>query len=171
MRPGVSRVPASRLPTITVSAPAAIAFATSAGRRTPPSAISGTPVSAAAAPQSSTQVSCGTPAPATSLVVHTKPGPIPALTASAPASTKPVARAHRLADEPLVGLRAHVTRGQHAEQGSVLGGDDEPGDTAPFCFGTRFGDRGLGRDRVRVFDHIGEKALDARDLGRLALDR
>ena len=46
-RPGLSSVPASRLPTITVSAPAAIAFATSPGSRMPPSAITGTPCLAA----------------------------------------------------------------------------------------------------------------------------
>ena len=60
---------------MTLLAPAAIAFARSPGRRMPPSAISGTPVSRAAFAQSSTAVSCGTPTPATSRVVHAKPGP------------------------------------------------------------------------------------------------
>jgi hypothetical protein len=41
--PGVSSVPASIPPTITLSAPAPIAFATSPDEVIPPSAITGTP--------------------------------------------------------------------------------------------------------------------------------
>ena len=52
----------------------------------PPSAITGTPYGAAALAQSSTAVICGTPTPATTRVVQIEPGPIPTLTASAPAS-------------------------------------------------------------------------------------
>ena len=54
----------------------------------PPSAISGTPVSRAACAQASTAESCGTPTPATSLVVQAKPGPMPTLIASAPAAAR-----------------------------------------------------------------------------------
>ena len=50
--PGLSGVPASRLPTITVSAPAAMALATSPPARMPPSAITGTPCGATASAHS-----------------------------------------------------------------------------------------------------------------------
>ena len=53
----------------------------------PPSAISGTSVPCSAAATSPTAVSCGTPTPATMRVVQMEPGPMPTLTASAPAST------------------------------------------------------------------------------------
>ena len=59
-------------------------------RRIPPSAISGTPSCRAASAHSSTAESWGTPTPATSRVVHAKPGPIPTLTASAPAAARSV---------------------------------------------------------------------------------
>ena len=76
--PGASSVPASIEPIITVSAPAAIAFATSPDEVMPPSAITGTPCVAGDAGASSyTAVTCGTPTPATTRVVQTLPGPIP----------------------------------------------------------------------------------------------
>ena len=68
-------------------APAANAFTISPEYLIPPSAITGTPCFAAVA-QSSTAVICGTPTPATTRVVQIEPGPIPTLTASAPASIK-----------------------------------------------------------------------------------
>ena len=52
----------------------------------PPSAIAGTPSSRQAAAVSSTALNCGTPTPATTRVVQIEPGPMPILTASAPAS-------------------------------------------------------------------------------------
>ena len=52
----------------------------------PPSAITGTPASAASSTVSMMAVSCGTPTPATTRVVQIEPGPMPTLTASAPAS-------------------------------------------------------------------------------------
>ena len=87
--PGLSLVPAKRLPIITVSAPAAKALAMSPAVRTPPSAMIGTPTSASTT--STTAVSCGTPTPATKRVVQTPPGPTPTLMASAPASTRSMA--------------------------------------------------------------------------------
>ncbi len=50
----------------------------------PPSAITGTPLSAAAATHSWMAVTCGTPAPVTTRVVQIEPGPMPTLTASTP---------------------------------------------------------------------------------------
>ena len=64
-------------------APAAIALAKSPENLIPPSAIMGT--SPAAVAQSLIAVNCGTPTPATMRVVQIDPGPIPTLTASAPA--------------------------------------------------------------------------------------
>ena len=54
----------------------------------PPSAITGTPLPLIAAATSNTAENCGKPTPATTRVVQIDPGPIPTLTASAPASTK-----------------------------------------------------------------------------------
>jgi hypothetical protein len=78
-------VPANKPPSITVFAPAASALATSPAKRMPPSAISGTPVPSSARATSSIAVICGTPTPATIRVVQMAPGPMPTLTASAPA--------------------------------------------------------------------------------------
>ncbi len=55
----------------------------------PPSAMTGTPVSAERrATTSGRRVSCGTPTPATMRVVQIEPGPMPTLTPSAPASNE-----------------------------------------------------------------------------------
>ena len=86
--PGASRDAASKLPSITASAPAPIAFATSPEYLIPPSAITGMPESAAASATSEIAVSCGTPTPATIRVVHIEPGPIPTLSASTPIEIK-----------------------------------------------------------------------------------
>ena len=75
-------------PSITVSAPAAIAFAMSPDEVIPPSATSGTPCSEATCAQSKIAVSCGTPTPATTRVVQIPDGPTPTLIASAPASIR-----------------------------------------------------------------------------------
>ena len=85
--PGASSVPAKAPPIITASAPAAIALARSPEKRTPPSAISGTPLPAIALATASIAMICGTPTPVTMRVVQIEPGPMPILTASAPAST------------------------------------------------------------------------------------
>src|SRR6478736_2940659 len=84
--PGASSVPANSDPIITTSAPAAIALATSPENFTPPSEITGTPLSRVALTQEAIAVICGTPAPVTTRVVQIDPGPIPTLTASTPAS-------------------------------------------------------------------------------------
>ena len=89
--PGASSVPASSEPTITVDAPAASALAMSPLVRMPPSAITGTPLLAAAAAAAMIAVSCGTPTPATIRVVQIEPGPMPTLIASAPASISALA--------------------------------------------------------------------------------
>ena len=85
-RPALSSVPASSEPTMAQSAPAAIALARSPEYLMPPSAITGTPAFCAASTASMMAVSCGTPTPATMRVVQIEPGPMPTLTASAPAS-------------------------------------------------------------------------------------
>ena len=90
-RPGASAARASGDPSITTSAPAAIALASPPPRRMPPSATTGTyrPVSlryaSRAAATSLMAVTCGTPMPRTSRVVHAAPGPTPTKTAAAPA--------------------------------------------------------------------------------------
>ncbi len=83
--PGLSSVPASIEPIMTVSAPAATALAASPENFTPPSAMTGTPYLRATAETSAMAVSWGTPTPATTRVVQMEPGPMPTLTAEAPA--------------------------------------------------------------------------------------
>ena len=89
-RPGASLARASGEPTITASAPQAIAFEMSPPVRMPPSAITFTylPVSSRcwtrAAAASAIAVACGTPTPSTPRVVHACPGPTPTSTPSAP---------------------------------------------------------------------------------------
>ena len=84
--PGASSVPASIEPSMTVSAPAAIAFATSPDDVIPPSAITGTPCRAATSATSWIAVTCGTPTPATTASCRSSchalsaiPGPDPDL--------------------------------------------------------------------------------------------
>src|SRR3569623_667382 len=84
--PGASSVPANSEPIITVSAPAARAFATSPEYLMPPSAMIATPEPFAAATDSEIAVSCGTPTPATMRVAQIEPGPTPTFTALTPAS-------------------------------------------------------------------------------------
>jgi hypothetical protein len=71
---------------MTLDAPAAIAFATSPENLIPPSATIGTPWRSATRAQSEMALIWGTPTPATIRVVQMLPGPMPTLTASAPAS-------------------------------------------------------------------------------------
>ena len=59
----------------------------------PPSAISGTPEPRNALATLSIAMICGTPTPVTMRVVQMDPGPMPTLTASAPASTSDSAAA------------------------------------------------------------------------------
>jgi hypothetical protein len=82
--PGLSSVPASRLPIITASAPAAMALVMSPENLMPPSAINGTPACRVAREHSWIAVSCGTPAPETTRVVQMDPGPMPTLIPSTP---------------------------------------------------------------------------------------
>ena len=72
--PGASSVPANMPPSMTVSAPAAIAFAMSPDEVMPPSAITGTPWRDATSATSWTAVICGMPTPATTRVVQIAPG-------------------------------------------------------------------------------------------------
>src|SRR5206468_2559967 len=83
--PGLSSVPASIDPIMTLVAPAARAFTASPEYLIPPSAMTGT--SPAPSTASSTAVSCGTPTPVTTRVVQIDPGPTPTFTASTPRST------------------------------------------------------------------------------------
>src|SRR6266581_1667634 len=83
--PGLSSVPASIEPIITLSAPAASALTTSPEYLTPPSAITGT--SAAPCTPSRIAVIWGIPTPVTTRVVQIEPGPTPTFTASTPRST------------------------------------------------------------------------------------
>ncbi len=82
--PGLSSVPASRLPIMTMSAPAAMALVRSPENFTPPSEIRGTPVPFVAREQAPTAVTCGTPTPETTRVVQIEPGPMPTLMPSTP---------------------------------------------------------------------------------------
>src|SRR6266545_3676199 len=83
--PGLSSVPASIEPIITLAAPAASAFTTSPEYLMPPSAMTGT--SPAPATASTIALICGTPTPVTTRVVQIEPGPTPTFTASTPRST------------------------------------------------------------------------------------
>src|SRR5438552_13637402 len=83
--PGLSSVPASIEPIITLSAPAASALTTSPEYLMPPSAITGT--SPAPVTASTIAVICGMPTPVTTRVVQIEPGPTPTFTASTPRST------------------------------------------------------------------------------------
>ena len=87
--PGASSVPANIEPIITALAPATMALDRSPEKRMPPSAIIGTPVPSSAAETLAMAEICGTPTPATMRVVQIEPGPMPTLTASAPALTSP----------------------------------------------------------------------------------
>ncbi len=83
--PGLSSVPASIEPSITLEEPAARAFTASPEYLMPPSAMMGT--SPAPCTASTMAVTCGTPTPVTTRVVQMEPGPMPTLTASTPRST------------------------------------------------------------------------------------
>ena len=86
--PGASSVPANIPPSITQSAPAAIAFTTSPDNLIPPSAITPIPFSWQTSATCITAEIWGTPTPATTLVVQIEPGPTPTFTAFTPASIK-----------------------------------------------------------------------------------
>src|SRR5262249_10359028 len=89
--PGLSSVPANSEPSMAQLAPAAMALARSPEYLMPPSEITGTFCLRQASTASTTAVSCGTPTPATTRVVQIEPGPMPTLTASAPASISALA--------------------------------------------------------------------------------
>src|SRR5690554_1920793 len=86
--PGDSSTPANIDPIMTDEAPAANALTISPEYRSPPSAITGTPMGFKTSETSMMAVSWGTPTPATTRVVQMEPGPMPTFTASAPASAK-----------------------------------------------------------------------------------
>src|SRR5690625_7393802 len=86
--PGDSSSPAKREPAMIESAPATSALTISPVKRIPPSPITGTPEDLIAFLALYIALNCGTPTPATTLVVHILPGPTPTLTASTPASTR-----------------------------------------------------------------------------------
>ena len=80
-------MPAKSDPNMAQSAPAAMALAKSPEYLMPPSDITGIFAFLQTSTASITAVNCGTPTPATILVVQIEPGPIPTLIASAPASS------------------------------------------------------------------------------------
>ena len=84
--PGLSSTPANSEPIMMESAPAAIALVRSPEYLMPPSAMIGMSRSRPARNASEMAVICGMPAPVTIRVVQMEPGPMPTLTASAPAS-------------------------------------------------------------------------------------
>ncbi len=86
-RPGAASVPAKYEPSITASAPAAIAFVASPEYRIPPSAMTGTSCRLATSATCATAVICGIPAPVTTRVVQIDPGPMPTLIPSAKSTT------------------------------------------------------------------------------------
>ena len=83
--PGLSSVPAKRLPIITEWAPAARALVMSPEYLIPPSETMGMLWRSAALAQFTIAVSWGTPTPETTRVVQMEPGPTPTLTALTPA--------------------------------------------------------------------------------------
>ena len=89
--PGLSSTPAKSEPIITVEAPAAMALVTSPEYLMPPSAMTGILRSRPARKASEIAVIWGMPAPVTMRVVQMEPGPMPTLTASAPASISAIA--------------------------------------------------------------------------------
>ena len=89
--PGDSSVPENKDPIIIASAPAAIAFARSPENLIPPSDMIFVLRLFRAFLTSITALNCGTPIPATSLVVQIDPGPIPTFTMSTPLSAKNLA--------------------------------------------------------------------------------
>ena len=91
--PGASSTPAIMEPSITVLAPPTNALTISPEYLIPPSAIRGILFLCVTSATSIIAVSWGTPIPAIILVVHIEPGPIPTLTASAPASINACAAA------------------------------------------------------------------------------
>ena len=86
--PGASSVPANKEPIITASAPADNAFAISPENLIPPSAIITAFLLLKPFLTFKIALSCGTPIPATSLVVHIEPGPIPTFIISTPSLIK-----------------------------------------------------------------------------------
>src|SRR6059058_1730569 len=87
-----SSAPASGVPIMTASAPAANALHTSAPIRMPPSVMTATRMpprrmcSSRAAATSAVAVTCGTPTPSTPRVVHAAPGPTPTRMPAMPVS-------------------------------------------------------------------------------------
>ena len=86
--PGDSVRPASKLPSITASAPAARALTMSPEYLMPPSAMMVTPWRWASPAQSWMAVIWGMPTPVTTRVVQMEPAPTPTLTTSAPAEIR-----------------------------------------------------------------------------------
>ena len=84
-------VPANNEPIITASAPAANAFAISPENFIPPSEIIETFLFFVPFFTSKIALNCGTPIPATSLVVQIEPGPIPTFIISTPSFIKNLA--------------------------------------------------------------------------------
>ena len=82
--PGASSVPANNDPIITASAPAARALGMSPENFIPPSAISVVLLFLIPLRTSVIAPNWGTPMPATNLVVHIDPGPMPTLIISTP---------------------------------------------------------------------------------------
>ncbi len=86
--PGLSSVPPNRLPTITDEEPAASALVKSPEFLIPPSEITGISYFLEIFTLSKIAVSCGTPEPVITLVIHIEPDPTPTFTASTPTLIK-----------------------------------------------------------------------------------
>ena len=129
MSPGVSVVPASALPSITVSPPNSSACTSAPSRLTPPSAMSGTRPSAAAR-HSTSACTCGTPKFVLSRVVQPPPGPMPTLMPLTPRSSRkrtPSAVATLPAIELDVAelLAERLDRARHDDRVAVRDVDDD----------------------------------------------
>src|SRR5438132_1657548 len=144
--PGLSSVPASIEPIITLEAPAASALTTSPEYLMPPSAMTGT--SPAPRTASRMAVICGTPTPVTTRVVQIEPGPTPTFTASTPRSTS-----WRAAVLVLVGI------GVPPAFEDVLDGDEAPED-ALLVDDRQLFDAVLGEEPLRLLERRADGCRD-----------
>ena len=97
-------MPANKLPNITESAPAAIAFAISPENLIPPSAIIPISLPFKASLILKIAVICGIPIPAIIRVVQIDPGPIPTFTPSTPALASSVAASAVAIFPPMISI-------------------------------------------------------------------
>src|SRR5256885_2256287 len=198
--PGLSSVPASIEPIITLSAPAASAFTTSPEYLMPPSAITGMSPCPAPRTPSTIAVICGTPTPVTTRVVQIDPGPTTTFTASTPRSTNARAPASvatlpptscasgcasrrqatvlstpsewRCADRAVeLARELQVAVGYVTHQAPGVVHDRHPRDVEPLHQAHGLAQRPVRPEGDRVQDHPRLAALHFVHLGRLAVDR